>query len=263
MAKKNPDGTMPLLAHLKEARNRVLLAVGGVFVCAIAGWFLYDPVLELLTEPLRIVSARDGRIATLNFTTVMSGFDMKMRVSLYLGFFLSSPWWLYQFWAFVAPGLTSKEKRFIGGYVGAAIPLMACGAVLGWYLLPYAIQIMLSFVPQNSASLQEAMAYFTFCLRLLAVFALSFLVPLIMVGVNQLGLVRGHTYLRAWRWALVGTLILAALASPLGDPWSLMLLATPIYLLYLGACGIAILWDRRRDRRVAERNARIDAGLDP
>lgn len=261
MRQKSPDGRMPLFDHLKEARQRILKAVLGMVLAAIVGWFLYHPTIEVLSRPLKQVAAAEGRLAELNFGTVISGFDMQMRVALYLGFFLSSPWWIYQIWAFIAPGLTKKEKRYTLAFAAAAVPLMSAGALLAWWVLPQAVQIMLSFVPEDSASLMDAKLYFTFCLRLIAVLSLSFLLPLIMVGVNMVGLVTGRTYLSWWKWALVGILIFAALASPLGDPWSLMLLATPIYLLYLLACGISVLVDRRRKKKLAERDAKIDAGL--
>lgn len=262
MRQKNPDGRMPLFDHLKEARQRILKAVVGIALAAVGGWYLYHPTIEILSRPLKQVAAAEGRLAELNFGTVISGFDMQMRVALYLGFFIASPWWIYQIWAFIAPGLTKKEKRYTIGFAAAAVPLMAAGAALAWWVLPQAVQIMLSFVPKDSASLMDAKLYFTFCLRLIAVLALSFLLPVIMVGINMVGLISGRTYLSWWRWALVGILIFAALASPLGDPWSLMLLATPIYLLYLGSCVIALFVDRRRKKKLAERDARIDAGLE-
>ncbi|OKL54284.1 twin arginine-targeting protein translocase TatC [Bowdeniella nasicola] len=262
MRQKNPDGRMPLFDHLKEARQRILKAVIGIALAAVGGWYLYRPTIEILSRPLKQVAAAEGRLAELNFGTVISGFDMQMRVALYLGFFIASPWWIYQIWAFIAPGLTKKEKRYTIGFAAAAVPLMAAGAALAWWVLPQAVQIMLSFVPKESASLMDAKLYFTFCLRLIAVLALSFLLPVIMVGINMVGLICGRTYLSWWRWALVGILIFAALASPLGDPWSLMLLATPIYLLYLGSCVIALFVDRRRKKKLAERDARIDAGLE-
>lgn len=259
MARKHRDGNMPLLDHLKEARNRALLAALGILIGAIVGWNLYKPVIGLLTEPLNTIALREGRIAEINYGTVISAFDLQMRVAFYLGFLLSSPWWIYQFWAYIAPGLTKKEKRYTLAFAGAAIPLLIGGAAFAWWILPQAVSIMLSFVPDNAASLMDARLYFTFCLRLILVFALSFLLPVIMVGVNMLGLVSGKAFLKAWRWAVVLSVIFAAVASPMGDPWSLMLLSLPLLVLYFGACGIAMLWDRKRAKARAKQVAKLEA----
>lgn len=259
MAKKNPEGRMSLLEHFREARNRALLSAIGVLVCAIIGWNLYSPVIRLLAEPLERISLQENRIAELNYGTVISAFDLQIRVALYLGVFFSAPWWIYQIWAYIAPALKKKEKRLALGFAAGAFPLMAAGAAFAWWVLPQAISIMLSFVPEQSASLMDARMYFTFCLRLISVFALAFLLPVIMVGINMLGLVTGKGYLKAWRWAIVLSVIFAAAASPMGDPWSLTLLTTPLIVLYFATCGIAVLNDKRRVKRRAAQQAALEA----
>ena len=107
----------------------------------------------------------------------------------------------------------------------------------------------------------DASQYLSFVTRLLLVFGLAFLFPEMMVGLNHLGLIKGKTMLRGWRIAVVFVFIFMAIANPLPDPWSMIFMALPICALYFGACGIAIVRDKRRAKRMAEEDAALDAAL--
>src|SRR5690625_3024146 len=116
---RSKDGKMPLLAHLREARNRTLWAIVGILIAAVAGWFLYPLVIDAMSDPVTNLTA-DGRTAALNFSAVATSFDMKIKVSLFVGVILSAPWWLFQMWAFIAPALTSRERWMTVGFIAAA-----------------------------------------------------------------------------------------------------------------------------------------------
>src|SRR5690625_668203 len=119
---------MPLLAHLREARNRTLWAIVGILIAAVAGWFLYPLVIDAMSDPVTNLTA-DGRTAALNFSAVATSFDMKIKVSLFVGVILSAPWWLFQMWAFIAPALTSRERWMTVGFIAAATPLFLAGGL--------------------------------------------------------------------------------------------------------------------------------------
>ncbi|HHW83952.1 MAG TPA: twin-arginine translocase subunit TatC [Actinomycetales bacterium] len=242
---------MRLVEHLAEARRRILLVVAGFAVGAVAGWFLFDPLLSAMAAPLEQVR-ESGRSAELNFTTVLSGFDMRMRMALFLSGLVTAPWWLYQAWAFVAPGLKRTEKKYVVGFMSAALPLFIGGAALGWLLLPHAVRVFLSFTPTEGVNLIDATTYLTFTMRLVTAFGIAFLFPVVMVVLNLIGVVRSRTYLKGWRWAVVGVFTFAALANPLPDPWSMIVLGAIMVSLYFAAVGIAYLNDRRVERRRAK-----------
>lgn len=250
MPRKNPEGRMALVEHFREFRTRTFLILAGLLVGLVAGWFLFDPVLEALTRPIRELQDAD-RIAELNFATVASAFDMRMRVALFISLLITSPWWLYQMWAFVAPGLKRTEKRYIFGFLAAAVPLFGAGAVLGWLLLPHAIAIFVSVAPAGSVHILDARLYLTFTMRIVLAFGIAFLFPIVMVALNLMGLVRGRTFLRGWRWAVVLIFTFAAFANPLPDPWTMIALGLIMSALYFATVGIAVLNDRRADRRRA------------
>ena len=256
MAKKNPEGQMLLQEHFREFRNRVLLIVLGLLLGAVGGWFLFDPVFNSLAAPVLAMQA-EGRNAALNFTTVASAFDMRMRVALFLGALVTSPWWLYQMWAFAAPGLKRNERRYVLGFTAATIPLFLLGALLGCLLLPHAVSIFMSVTPDAAANFIDARTYLTFCMRLILAFGIAFLFPIVMIALNMMGIIRGRTFLTGWRWAVVLIFTFAAFANPLPDPWTMIALGVIMVGLFYVAAWLCILHDRRADRKRAAHEAEL------
>lgn len=238
---------MALREHLKELRNRIFKACLGLLAGAVAGWFLYDPVLEALSAPL--LELRDENLISVNFGTVAQPFDLKLKVSFFIGVLVSSPVWIYQLWAFVTPGLTTRERRYALGFVAAAVPLFAGGAYLAFRAIPNFVRFLVSFSPEGFSNIIDAQVYLGFIMRVILTFGLSFLVPVVLVGMNFLGLVSGRGVLRAWRWVVVAAFTFAALATPTPDVLSMFLLATPLLVLFAVAIGVCLLNDRRRRRR--------------
>lgn len=240
---------MPLRAHLLELRRRVFLAALGVTLGAVAGWFLYDPVIDALQGPL-VRLADDGLVA-LNFSGVATSFDMKLKVSLFLGVLLSAPWWLLQLWLFITPGLTRKERHYAVAFLAAAVPLFLMGAYLAWRVLPNAVALLTEFTPEGAANLIDAQLYLSFVMRVVLAFGIAFLLPVVMVGLNLAGLVRARTWLRGWRWAVLLVFTFAAFATPTPDAITMILLALPMCGLYFAAVWVCHLHDRRQARRTA------------
>lgn len=242
---------MPLRAHFAEFRKRIVLSAAGVLLGAIGGWFLYEPVFQLLQDPLlNAAASRDTTIA-LNFNGAFTALDMRFKVSFFLGLIASSPWWLYQLWAFITPGLTKRERRYTVGFVGVAVPLFLAGTLMAWWVLPRAVVLLVEFVPDGALNLQDAQGYLTFVMRIVLAFGIAFLLPVIMVAVNFAGVVRANTFRGAWRWAVMIAFIFAAMMTPTADVLTMFLLALPICVLYFLALGLCYLRDRSVDRRRA------------
>ena len=241
--KDNPEAVMSIGDHLREARNRLFISAIGVVVGSVVGYLLYDRVFKLIMYPIT-VARRNGHDVTINFDTVLSSFDLKIRVSLWLGVILTSPLWMYEFWAYVGPGMTRKEKRYTWVFGVAGLLLFAAGVALGVLILPHAVS-----------------SYFSFVMRIILVFGVAFLLPELLVALNRLGLVKGRTMLAGWRWAVLAIFTFMAIANPLPDPWSMILMAIPICGLYFGACWISMRHDKAVARRRAKRDAELDAAL--
>ncbi|MBC7289776.1 MAG: twin-arginine translocase subunit TatC [Actinotalea sp.] len=247
---------MPLREHLLELRRRVVLATVGLVIGAVVGWFLYDPVLDALQEPILSLD-REGP-TSLNFPGVATSFDVKIKVSLFLGVILSSPWWILQLWLFITPGLTRKERRSAVAFLAASVPLFLAGAYLAWLVLPNAVRLLTEFTPDQAANLIDAQLYLSFVMRIILAFGIAFLLPVVMVGVNLAGLVRGSTWLNGWRWAVVLVMTFSAFATPTPDVVTMFAVSLPMLALYFVAVGLCLLHDRRDDARRAELLADVD-----
>ncbi|QTE27836.1 twin-arginine translocase subunit TatC [Pengzhenrongella sicca] len=242
---------MPLRAHLIELRKRVILASIGLLVGAVAGWVVYPTVFAILQAPVVELNEARGQLIALNFSGVVSAFDMQLKVSLFVGVLASSPWWLYQLWAFITPGLTRRERLISVGFLSAAVPLFLTGAGLAWWLLPKAVGLLTGFTPADSTNLISAQEYLTFVMRMVLAFGAGFLVPVIMVALTMVGLVAGRTWLAGWRVAVLLAFVFGAVATPTGDAISMLVLAVPITALYFAAVAIGIGHDRRAAKRAA------------
>lgn len=246
---------MPLREHLVEIRKRLVLSALGILVGAVVGWMVYDTVFQLLQEPLLEAAERRDALIGLNFDGVATAIDMKVKVSVFLGVLLSSPWWLYQLFAFITPGLTSVEKRYSFAFIAVAVPLFLAGIALAWYMLPRAVALLNEFVPPDTSNLIGAQMYLGFVMRLMLAFGIAFLVPVVMVALNMMGVVRASTWLAGWRWAVLVSFLFAAIMTPTPDVLTMFSVALPICALYFVAYGVSVLHDRRVDKRDAARLA--------
>ncbi len=257
--KANPEGRMALKEHLREARNRLFKSAIAVIAATVVGFFVYEPVLRALAAPIIAINEQDGRTASLNFDSAASPFDLLIQVSVFLGLVLSSPVWLYQLWAFITPGLKTKERRIALAFIAVAFPLFLAGIWLAWLILPNAVRVLTEFTPEDFSNYISVSVYFAFVLRLMLAFGIAFLLPVVLVGLNMVGLVTGRQILKAWRITVFLVCLFAAMAAPGGDALSMFYLAVPLLLLFFVAIGLCLLNDRRRARRTAAREAAVDA----
>ena len=239
---------MPLREHIRELRNRVLLALAGLVVGAVVGWVLYPSLFAALQAPLVDLAREQSAFVRLNFPGIAGSLDMQIKVSLFAGAILSSPWWIYQLWAFVTPGLTRRERWYTLGFLGAGVPLFLTGAGLAWWLLPKAVAVLTGFTPQDAVNIIDAQGYLSFIMRMVLAFGLAFLLPVLMVGLTMVGVVRASTWWSGWRWAVLLGFVFAAVATPTGDALSMFVLGLPICVLYFAAAGICSLRERRTAR---------------
>lgn len=215
----------------------------------IVGWFAFDPVFKILQQPLIEVTEQRGIEAIVNFGTVVSAFDLRIQVSIFLGFLMTSPVWLWNLWAFLAPGLKAKEKRYTLGFLGAALPLFIAGTALAWMSLPGFVVVLIGFTPEGSSNVINASEYVLFAIRILLIFGLAFVMPVVLVLLNFAGFVTGKSILNSWRLAVFVIAVVSALATPTAEPMTMFLLAFPLTVLYFIAVGITTANDKRRERK--------------
>ncbi len=254
--KKDPEGRMPLKAHLIEARNRLFICLGALVFTLIGGFFLYRPVMGFLAEQ---VAAQGGR---LNFTTAVSPLDMMIKVSLWIGLVIASPVILWQLWAFIVPGLHKKEKRISAAFIAAAVPLFVGGVVLGVFVLPHAMQFFTSLIPSEGAQFIEAQTYIAFVVRLTLAFGVAMIIPVLMVGLNLIGILPARAIMKHWRITVFVIALFAAVAAPGGDAITMVVLAVPLFLLFGIAFLLCLLFDRRKRKRQEQNEEDLAATAD-
>lgn len=245
---------MPLREHIRELRNRIAVAIVGIVAGGVLGWIWYGHVFDFLVAPYNRAATEHGRtgLSAINFATVTSGFNVHVKVAFFVGLVLSAPVWLYEIWAFIAPGLVKKEKRYAAGFLGAAIPLFCLGGYLATRVIPVAVGFLVELTPKNAATVQDVDNVITFATRMILGFGIMFVLPVLLVGLNLLGVLPARTLAKGWRIAVLIIFILSAIASPSPDPGSMLLLALPVVVLFLIALGISFLNDKRRGRLTNE-----------
>ncbi|WP_266636927.1 twin-arginine translocase subunit TatC [Streptomyces sp. NBC_01719] len=246
---------MSLGEHLRELRNRLLKAVGAILLITVVAALFYKQLIGFLIDPLpgcapgQLAGADDaGRCGVISLNGLLSPFTLALKVSITAGLVAASPLWLYQLWAFVAPGLHRDEKKYTLAFLGAGIPLFLTGAAVAYWTLPTTARVLISFTPDNATSLLPVDDFLDLATRMVLVFGLSFELPVLLVLLNLGGVISARRMADWWRGMFMAIAAFAALATPSTDPLSMLLLATPITLLYLAACAIAWYNDRRRQR---------------
>jgi sec-independent protein translocase protein TatC len=174
-----------------------------------------------------------------------------LKVSALAGAIATAPFWLYQLWAFVVPGLLAKEKKWALIFIAAATPMFVGGVVVAYVVLPKAIAVLLSFTQSGVTNLQDINAYLAFLLRLMLVFGIGFLIPLIVLMLNIVGVIKAKQMAKYRSLVIFATFVFGAVATPSTDPFSMLAVAAPMALLFLAAEVIAHILDRRKERQAA------------
>jgi sec-independent protein translocase protein TatC len=248
------DGRMALADHLRELRARLLRVAVMLVVGIVVAWFFYDELFGLIYDPYaraQVVLEGRGVDSKPVLTGVANPLLLQLKLCALAAVVLGSPYWLYQIWAFVVPGLHAHERRWTRVFAAVAGPLFLLGVATGYYVLPKGIEVLIGFTPEALQNLVEFGDYFRFLTRMLLVFGVAFEIPLFVVMLSLAGVVSGKSLGEFRPWIVVGTFVFAAVATPSTDPFSMLMLALPMTLLFLISEGIARLIDRRRRRLAA------------
>ncbi|XVQ07732.1 twin-arginine translocase subunit TatC [Spirillospora sp. CA-255316] len=248
----DPEGRMPLMDHLRELRNRLIKAMLALLVGTVIGWIFFNPVWDFLKEPYCALPASkdlNGRSCSLVVNGIFSSFFLRLKIAFILGLVVSSPVWLFQLWAFVAPGLYRKERRWTYVFMGASIPLFLVGTALAYITIDRGLSLFLGFVPDDVSALITVDHYLGYVLAMLLVFGLTFELPLFVIVLNMAGALSSHRIRRSQRMIIFGIFLFSAVATPSPDPFSMLALALPTVVLFEVAALLAFLNDRRRSRR--------------
>ncbi len=231
------DARMTLMEHLAELRNRIVKSLAAVAICGIVGFIIYPEILHWLTTPLRDASAglavckkeACDRLITLSF---LDGFVVRMKLASYFGVLFASPFILFQIWKFVTPGLTRKERKWALPFVFSSTLLFAAGTVVAWFTLSQAFSFLIDIGGDSLATKSTADSYITLVGLMFLGFGLSFQFPILLIFLLLLRVITTAQLRQYRRHSIVGIVIFAAVITPSQDPYSLFLMAVPMWIFY-------------------------------
>jgi sec-independent protein translocase protein TatC len=252
--RQNPEGRMPLLDHIRELRHRVVKMALALVTGMTAGFIFFNQAWHVIERPLCSATIRGHSgcrtlgVNQLVLNGPLDSFYLRVKVALIVGMILSSPIWLYQIWAFVAPGLYTREKRWSYIFIGAAIPLFLIGITLCYLSLGRSMHYLLGLTPSGVQNLIQVDQYLSFVMAMMLAFGLAFEVPLLLVMLNLAGVLT-HERFQKWRRVLIfGVFLIAGMANPSPDPLTMLILGGTCALLVEAAEFIVWSHDRRRAR---------------
>ena len=251
---QNPEGRMPLMDHLRELRNRVVKMALALAAGMIAGFVFFGQAWRVIERPLCSAAIRGHSgcrtpgVDQLVLNGPLDSFYLRVKVALIAGVIVSSPVWLYQVWAFVAPGLHAREKRWSCTFLGAAVPLFGIGITACYLSLGRSMHYLLGLTPGGVQNLIQVDQYLSFVMAMILAFGLAFEVPLLIVMLNLAGILTHERFRKCRRVLIFTVFLVAGMANPSPDPLTMLILG--------GACAVLVeaagflVWanDRRRAR---------------
>jgi sec-independent protein translocase protein TatC len=243
---------MSVMEHLEELRKRLIISVIAVVAGSVIGFALYGVIFRFLLGPYRTALGNlppevrpPGVLSNSPIAThPAEPFLTFVKIGLFVGFLLALPVILYQLWRFITPGLTKRERRLAIPFVAVSVLLFAAGTAFAFAIVPRGLQFLLSFGGQNLVPLLTIDRYLGFLIFLVLAFGLGFELPLVLVFLAGARIIDSAQMRRWRRWALLGTAIFAAVATPTQDPYTMLLMWVPLYLLYEAAILVARLMKR-------------------
>jgi sec-independent protein translocase protein TatC len=254
------DGRMTFVEHLAELRTRLIRCVVAVLVGAVICWMLYPQIFGALIDPYcRTLGSGSAEAAGTIFgdecrllqSDPLEGFSIRMMIAGYGGLVLAVPVILWQAWAFIAPGLYRHEKRYALPFVSIGAFLFLLGGALAYWSVPRALTFLADIGGADLVQIYSPRPYLSFITKMIVAFGVGFQFPIVLSFLQMVGIVTPEALRRQWRYALVGIVILVAILTPSGDPFTLVVLSVPMYLFYEISILIGRLAVRRR-RRVDE-----------
>ncbi len=244
--RKDPEGRMSMLEHLAELRDRIIKSALAIAVGAVICWFLYPWISDILVHPycrLQGAAVDDCRLLQ---TEPLEGFTIRLKIAGYGGVALAMPVLLWQIWRFVTPGLYKHEKKWAYPFVFSAIVLFVLGAGLAFYSLTPALQFLIDVGGSGLEQQFRPAPYFELITYMMLAFGIGFEFPIVLIFLQLAGILTPDALRKVRRFAIVGIVVLVAVITPSGDPYTLTILSVPMYLFYEGSIVIGAFLTRKR-----------------
>jgi sec-independent protein translocase protein TatC len=235
-----PDA-MTIAQHLSELRRRLIIAVGAYLVAALVAVVFYGWELSILKHPYCQVSPHHCGFYV---TAPLDPLSLRVKLAAFGGLVLASPVMLWELWRFITPGLRPNEKRYAVPFVLSAVAFFLGGCAVAYFIFPHALHWLIGVGGPSLHELFNPNGYLTLILLLMFLFGLTFEFPVVLVALQLAHVVSPGALLRAWRWAVIGITVGAAVFTPSSDPISMLALAVPLVAFYFLAIGVGKLLGR-------------------
>ncbi len=232
-AKKNEvkkTGQMSFFSHIAELRKRIFISIIAIIIGSCIAYLFAPNIIRWIAD--FYTEASQQKDAKLSQSSVLDGFILRIKVATYGGIIIASPVWLLQIWRFITPGLNPKEKRYAIPFVISSILLFIGGGAVSLFTLSKALQFLLSSGGVDYFQVINAAGYVSFVVLMFLAFGLSFEFPVVLVFLLIAKVIKTKQLISWRRGALVIIIIFAAVITPSQDPYSLFLMAIPMYLFY-------------------------------
>lgn len=258
------DGSMTLIEHIRDLRNRLFWASLGIVAGLIVGFIVSKWVFHQLEQPYcsldtswqlnAVTGQRECRFLVLGVGDTLI---LRLKIALWVGLIVGAPVWMYNLWAFIAPGLHKHERKWAYVFVAIAAPLFVAGAILAFLVVKHSLAFIMDAGVIGGTTQLEVTKYTSFVTSMILLFGVAFEFPLILLMLNFTGVVSARRLVSWWRIVIFLSFAFAAIATPDPGPFGMTLLAACMTLLYFAAVGVAAINDKRKGR-----GKEIYAGLD-
>ncbi|MGE3261491.1 MAG: twin-arginine translocase subunit TatC [Bacteriovoracia bacterium] len=234
----------PFWDHLEELRARLMNCLYALLATSLVGYLVRMPVLDFLKAPL--FKALPPERQHLYFTGMFESFFNHLQISLLVGVFLGSPYFVYQIWGFISPGLHGHEKKLATPFILAATLFFFLGAAFAYYLvLPLGFKFFLEFGQPADVPMITVKEYFSVLFRLLLIFGGSFELPVVLVLLAKVGIVNYEMLIAQRRNAIIAITLVSGLVAP-PDVMSMLLMMAPLYVFFEGAVQVIRMMEKKK-----------------
>jgi sec-independent protein translocase protein TatC len=245
---------MNIIDHLTELRMRIVRSLLAIAIGATVILVFYDFVLRTLTQPYRnICAARpdfncDGSLFALG---PLEGLASRMRISGYGGLIIALPVIMWQLWRFIVPAMNQREKKYTVPFIVSSVVLFACGGYLAYWTLDKALEFLIAWSGEGVNQTYQISKYISLVALMVLAFGIGFLLPVLLVFLQLVGVITPQTLLKQWRISIMAIFAIAAVITPSGDPVSMLALAVPMTFLFIIAVVIGFIVQRRRKKSIS------------
>jgi len=240
---EDETGKMTFLEHLDELRKRLVRIASFVGIGFLGAFYFHRAIYAFISRPMTEVLPPGTKMA---FTNPTDPFTLYMKVSILAGIFVTAPFCLYEVWKFIAPGLYRKEKRYVFPFLVISILLFVGGGAFCYYIvLPQAYGFLLD-MGKDFMPVIKVDEYLDLTNMMILGFGLIFEMPVIVAFLSIFGLVTAKFLLKQFKYAMILIVVAAAIISPTGDAFNLLIWAAPMVGLYVVSIGVAAIFGWRR-----------------